>query len=372
MRTIAIGNNQAGQRLDKFLHKYFPLAPMGFLYKMLRKKNITLNGKKASGAELLAPEDTVAMFFSEDTLAKFSGRGKEYGTEDASADSLVRTNIPLEDGTITLSGDGAERRIKTGNLLTAAYMAAYNKLKGITVVYEDEHFLFLNKPVGVLTQKAAKEDASLNEWMIGYLLAKDASLEKDLPTFRPSVCNRLDRNTSGIVLCGKSLPGLQFLNACIRERGVRKFYRTICVGEITQSKRLEGWLVKDTVGNKVKIISDKAAAGEGAALVQTAYTPIAMSEGYTLLEVELFTGKSHQIRAQMAAIGHPLIGDTKYGREEVNRRFREKYGLNYHLLHACCVKFPESRSQYGQGLGGKAFAAPCPESFLTLQKELAL
>ena len=107
-------------------------------------------------------------------------------------------------------------------------------------------------------------------------------------------------------------------------------------------------------------------------MVQTAYTPIAMSEGYTLLEVELFTGKSHQIRAQMAAIGHPLIGDTKYGREEVNRRFREKYGLNYHLLHACCVKFPESRSQYGQGLGGKAFAAPCPESFLTLQKELAL
>ena len=215
-------------------------------------------------------------------------------------------------------------------------------------------------------------DVSLNEWMIGYLLARDSSLRNDLPTFRPSVCNRLDRNTSGIVLCGKSLAGLQFLNACIRERSVGKFYRTICVGEINQPHRLVGWLVKDTVHNKVQIVSEKAAAGEEAVLVQTAYTPIAVSSGYTLLEVELLTGKSHQIRAQMAAIGHPLLGDMKYGRDEVNRQFKEKHGLKYHLLHACSVKFPEGISEYGSPLAGKTFIAPCPKAFLELQRDLDL
>ena len=131
MQLLTIGKNQAGQRLDKFLKKALPNAGTGFLYKMLRKKNITLNGKKAEGKEILAPGDEVKCFFSEETYASLSGAGAAEDTSD--------------------------------------YRKAYRSLKDISVLYEDENILLLNKPAGVLTQKAKPEDFSLNEWLIGHL-----------------------------------------------------------------------------------------------------------------------------------------------------------------------------------------------------------
>lgn len=357
MQSVIVGSNQAGQRLDKFLRKRLPLAGGGFLYKMLRKKNITLNGKRAEGGDMLSVGDEICLFLSDETLAKFSGDGVLAGR--ASGGKVSPTRVP---GGERGEGGRAEE-----------YGAAYRRLQGITVVYEDDDCIFLNKPAGILTQKAAPGDCSLNEWLAGYLLDRDASLLNDLPTFRPSVCNRLDRNTSGIVLCGKSLKGLQYLSACIKGRGIRKYYRTICAGVLEEPAVLGGRLIKDTAKNRVEIIPEGAEAGKGSSPICTVCRPIKVTEGYTLLEVELITGKTHQIRAHLADMGHPLIGDAKYGMEPVNRALYGRFGLRHQLLHAYRVEFPpagEGDGDIAERLGGRSFCAPYPALFLEIQKGL--
>ena len=350
MQSMIIGPNQAGQRLDKFLHKCLPMAGTGFLYKMLRKKNITLNGKKAEGSELLLQGDQVCFFFSADTFAKFSGQ----------------------------TGD-----MRLMDKMLSEYRTAYQELNNINVVYEDEHILILDKPAGILTQKAAPGDLSLNEWMIGYLFSRNPGFEKELSGFHPSVCNRLDRNTSGLVLCGKTLPGLQYLSRCIKERKIRKFYRTICLGQLREGSHIKGYLVKDQKENKVRVETGESSAadtfieaGESGTVkgsyIETAYKPIRVGEDFTLLEVELITGKTHQIRAHLAGIGHPLIGDFKYGDRQSNRIIQERYGLQYQLLHAFQVIFPESSESAGMAVSGKSFTADCPVLFKRLQSGLGL
>ena len=355
MQSVIIGKNQAGQRLDKFLHKYLPLAGNGFLYKMLRKKNITLNGKRAEGREILAMEDEIRLFLSDETLAKFTGRIPSENSSEIREHSLTH-------------GKGE----KDGSL-TEEYERAYAGLQGIRVLYEDEDCLILNKPCGLLTQKASPADLTLNEWLIGYLLAHRQTDEKELASFRPSVCNRLDRNTSGIVLCGKSLAGLQYLSGCIRERTVRKFYRTICVGALREPAVIHGYLIKDSNKNRVYVSRHSLPAhhpDENFSPIHTAYRPISATEAYTLLEVELITGKSHQIRAHLASTGHPLIGDYKYGRESVNRLLKREYGLEHHLLHACRIWFPKVTSGPGKKLSEQSICAPAPELFQKLEDEL--
>lgn len=349
MQSVTIGANQAGQRLDKFLHKYLPLAGSGFLYKMLRKKNITLNGKKAEGKEILFPGDEVCTFFSDETFAKFSGRAP--GRDTCTDRQPAR---------------------KSPSLTEKEYEKAYEKLQGISILYEDEDFLILNKPAGILTQKAAHGDLSLSEWMVGYLLAENPALTDELTTFRPALCNRLDRNTSGIVLGGKSLAGLQFLNRYIKERAVRKYYRAICVGALMESAAIQGYLIKDSRNNQVSVSDEPECRNqaEKPALIHTAYSPVTVTEDYTLLEVELITGKSHQIRAHLASIGHPLAGDAKYGLESVNRDLKRRYGLTHQLLHACRVTFPEIASGVGSSLSGRTVIAPSPNLFMRLEKEL--
>lgn len=364
MQSVTIGGNQAGQRLDKFLRKYLPNAGNGFIYKMLRKKNITLNGRKAEGSEILSSDDIVAFFFSEETFAKFSGVQRIENTEEALAD------------------EGRK---------------AYKLLQGIAVLYEDDNILVLDKPAGILTQKADRTDSSLNEWLIGYLLERDPLFQGELHTFRPSVCNRLDRNTSGIVLCGKSLAGSQYLSRCIRERKIRKFYRTICVGCLEDAQVIHGYLEKDTVKNRVKVWDDGENVSQEAVPIHTVYTPLVWSGnrqehgnkilregkalqaaktlnscGFTLLEVELITGKTHQIRAHLADIGHPLAGDFKYGNTAINKQLKERYGLSHQLLHACRVEFPMEEKGVGRTLGGRAVCAPNPNAFARIQGALGI
>lgn len=335
MQSVTIEKNQAGQRLDKFLRKFMPLAGTGFLYKMLRKKNITLNGKRAEGGEILSVGDNLSFFFSPETFAKMTG------SSTLGMPSLQETPS------------------------AQAYHQAYRVLRdsGISILYEDNDILVANKPAGILSQKAAATDCSLNEWLIGYLLQKGSLSPGELRTFRPSVCNRLDRNTSGIVLCGKSLAGSQHLGRCIREKHIRKIYRTICAGEISREITLRGYLEKDCTNNRVRVCG-KA----GANYIETICRPLAVSGGFTLLEVNLITGKTHQIRAHLASIGHPLIGDTKYGDERVNRYFRGKFNLQYQLLHANRAEIPDLADTGKRNI----VLAPYPPIFPEIMDELGL
>lgn len=392
MVRLEIEGNHAGQRLDKFLGKYLPEAPVSFLYKMLRKKNITLNGKRAEGRELLRVGDQVALWLADETILKFGGYLPQ---EDASV------NQPLSAGQTgqeqvgpkqTSHIDGTEGEV-------VLYHQAYRRLQGISVIYEDSHVLILNKPAGVLTQQANAGDLSLNEWMIGYLLDTGALSDRELRLFRPSVCNRLDRNTSGLVLCGKSLPGSQALSELIRSRAVRKFYRTVCLGvpETEQpgdAMEIQGYLYKNARTNQVVIRQQEP--GEH---IRTVYRPMqrysiarnSLSERtsaeqlpksgnagtsqeadtvlLTELEVELITGKTHQIRAHLASIGHPLVGDHKYGNPDVNQLFRRRFGLRWQLLHAHRLQFPELDGVLAP-LGGRSIFAPLPTYYESIAAEM--
>lgn len=325
----AITDREAGQRFDKYLHRLLPEAGSSFLYKMLRKKNITLNGKKADGSEKLAVGDSVSIFFAEETLAKFMGKG-------------------------------------AGASECGEYMLAYGKWKDIKILYEDAHILLADKPAGILSQKAEKTDLSLNEWLIGYLLHSKTATPETLTTYKPSVCNRLDRNTSGIVLCAKSLPGAQLLGELLKNRTLHKYYQLYVKGAVTKEQLIEGYLQKDEKQNKVAITS----AGKADCYIKTSYKPLRLERDKTLLEVELLTGRSHQIRAHLASIGHPLLGDYKYGDRAWNDLYQKKYQVRSQLLHAYKVVFPKLNMPFEE-ISGRTFCAEIPEIFKLVSEEIS-
>ncbi len=342
MQQFKIEANQAGQRFDKFLHKYLPNAGTSFLYKMLRKKNITLNGKKADGKEILETGDEIRFFFADETFEKFSGR------------TITSSN----------ASNTSAKIIKQPN--TKEYEKAYKYFskENISILYEDKNVLILNKPAGLLTQKAQNGDVSLNEWMIGYLLYAKKITATELSLFKPSVCNRLDRNTSGIVLCGISLKGSQILSELIRNRNIKKFYRTICKGVLTDKVTLTGSLQKDEKTNKVVISKE----GND---IRTSYEPIQqLKHNTTYMEVNLITGKTHQIRAHLASIGHPLMGDKKYGNEAFNKQSEKHYGLKNQLLHAYRLEFPELNGEF-EPLSKQIIIAPLPQQFKQILEDLS-
>ena len=319
MKELCIGSNEAGQRLDKFLGKYMDKAPKSFLYKMLRKKNIILNGKKASGNEMLSTGDTVKLFLSDDTISKFS--------QSRTTDSYLSGH----------KGRGTK----------------------LDILYEDRHTIFINKPAGMLSQKAAPGDVSLVEHLTAHLLKSGQITEEELRTFRPSVCNRLDRNTSGIVAAGKTLPALQELSEMFRERSLQKYYLCLVKGEVREGCRIKGYLTKDRKKNTVSIQKEKE---KDASMIETEYRPITFGEGVTLLEVHLITGKTHQIRAHLASQGHPIAGDYKYGDRAFNEKLKEQYGLSSQLLHSYRLCVPECGGALS-GISGKEIKAPLPSLF---------
>ncbi len=338
MREIIIEKNEAGQRLDKFLKKYMRKAPDSFIYRMIRKKNIVLNGKRTEGSEILDPGDTVKLFLSDETIEKFS----------------ASSPVP---GGVRLPAPGS----------TAGTAAKEFPV----IIYEDSDIALINKPAGMLSQRGEGDENSIVEFLIDHMLAAGDISPEDLRTFRPSVCNRLDRNTSGMISAGKSLAGLQFLSATFRDRTVGKYYECIVLGEIDEPAVTDGYLIKDAVTNKVKILSDaefyeseesseKNVSGRTgtASHIITEYEPLKTKNGYTLLKVKLDTGRTHQIRAHLAALGHPILGDTKYGGKAA-----QAYGARYQLLHAYRLEFPDVIKGQFAYLSGKAFEADLPGQF---------
>lgn len=320
MKQFVIEENEAGQRFDKYLAKLLKEAPKSFFYKMLRKKNIILNGKKATGNERLSRGDEVTLFLSEDTFQKFAG-------DRPIAKALCKLDI----------------------------------------LYEDEDILLINKPAGMLSQPSDSGEPSLVEYVTGYLLEKGEITRESLKTFHPSVCNRLDRNTSGIIAAGKSLAGLQELSALFHDRTIHKDYLCLVQGVIKNENYIKGYLHKDEKCNKVVVYDSEM---ENSLPIETYYTPWGDNRRITLLKVRLITGRTHQIRAHLAGIGHPLAGDGKYGKEAFNKGLRQEYSLRHQLLHAYRLEFPEKMEGKLKRLSGRSFFAQVPEQFFyIIQKE---
>lgn len=325
MKEITVTSRESGQRLDKYLIRYLPAAGKGFLYKMLRKKNIVLNGRRAGGNELLMEGDAIRLFFSEDTLAKF------------------------------MSSSGGERR-------------ALPALSGAQIVYEDSQVLAVNKPVGLLSQKAEAGDVSLVEYITGYLLKTGSLSEEELRGFHPGISNRLDRNTSGIVLAGKTMAAAQRLAELFRKRSMEKYYLCLVQGVLAERRRIAGYLRKDENKNRVTVSPHPVKDG---AFIETAYEPLGYGGNCTLLKVELITGRSHQIRSHLASIGHPAAGDAKYGSTDLNKKFRSNFGLEHQFLHAWKICFPELSGPLA-GLSGTTLTAPLPDKLNHILETLNL
>lgn len=321
MKELIIHDNEAGQRLDKLLRKYLSEAPGSFIYKMLRKKNIVLNGKKATGNEHLKKGDSVKLFLADDTIAKFQA-------SDPVQMQVVKNAVKLD------------------------------------IIYEDQNVLFINKPSGMLSQKAKESDVSVVENVMAYLLDSGQLTAQSLQTFKPSICNRLDRNTSGLIVAGKSLAGLQQMGELFKNRTLKKYYLCIVKGRIEKPAYIHGYLSKDEKTNRVHLSQKEGMP------IETEYVPIAWNQEMTLLKVHLITGRTHQIRAHLASTGHPLLGDYKYGNKAWNDRYKKDWKINDQVLHAYQLSLPALKNEL-TNLSGKIFYAKVPDKFWNLIKETA-
>jgi 23S rRNA pseudouridine955/2504/2580 synthase len=290
LREIIVDKNESEQRLDRFLKKYLAEAPQGFVYKMIRKKNIKVNDAKAQPETTIYEGDRIQLYLSEETIDKF----------------------------IAIKGEIKSKLVPN-------------------IIYEDDNIILINKPVGILSHGASKEfEENIVDSMISYLIEKGDFIPRVQKTFTPSICNRLDRNTSGIIIGAKNYQSLKAINEAIKEGKVRRFYKTIVKGNIRKEFTAEGYLSKDEDKNKVAVHEDDY---EGSKKITTVIKPLKNKNGYSLLEIELITGRTHQIRGHLSSLGYPVIGDRKYGDREINRKFNKEYSLDNQWLHGYKVEF---------------------------------
>lgn len=338
MKQFTIGAAEKELRLDQYLLRLMPGAGKSFLYKMLRKKNITRNGKKAEGNERLNQGDVICIYFSDETYEKFRSSGE---TENSIAKSAPNP---------------------TANRMRNSQ---------IPVIYEDDDILIANKPAGVLSQKADATDYSLNDWFLDYL-KQNRNTETNTDSnaslnFTPSVANRLDRNTSGLILCGKSLVGLRYLAEVLRDRSLHKYYLAVVNGHVSTEQEIEGYLYKDEKTNKVTVTQSDTQGD----YICTAYRPLfyKKEQDVTLIEVLLKTGKTHQIRAHLASIGHGLVGDPKYGNRRKNELYKQQFGIKRQLLHCYKLAFaPQKESDIL--VCGRTFTCMPPKDFTQITGEV--
>ena len=319
MREFTIGPNDAGQRLDRWLAKTLPLLPAPLAQKYIRIKRVKCNGKGAKRDTRLVQGDVLQLYIN---------------------DEFFDTPTPEN-----------------------AFLSVFKPQ--LDIVYEDQHILVVNKPSGMLSQKAKDSDMSLNEYILNYLIDSGKLPISQLRTFKPSICNRLDRNTSGLVVAGKSLAGLQVMNEVFKDRSIHKYYQCLVAGEIKEKQLIAGFLKKDESTNTVSIYPLEV---EYSVPIMTEYLPLSGNGTFTLLQVTLITGRSHQIRAHLASIGHPIVGDYKYGSRSLNDAVKKKYAVRSQLLHSWRLVMPETLPAPLEHLRGEEFTAGLPVIFSTVME----
>ncbi len=318
MREFIIGQNDSGQRLDKFMRKTCPKLPVGMLYKFLRTKKIKVNRKRADGAQMLALGDIIACYISDDFF------------DDVSSEKKADIKITAQ----------------------PAFLRAPSEL---SIIYEDENILLVNKPVGLVVHDDdhGSEDTLIAR-VLHYLYKCGGYRPEEEQSFTPALCNRLDRNTCGLVLAAKNAAALREVNRLIRENRIHKSY--LCITAAPPPKKqdvLHAYHFKPQDGKTVRIAAKKR---DGYREVITKYNVLAQNGQLSLLKIDLITGRTHQIRAHMAFVGSPLLGDDKYGKPEINRQ----YGCKYQQLCAYRLRFEPEQDSLLAYLNGKRFTCGKP------------
>ena len=305
MRQIIVKSNDSGQRLDKFLTKAFGNMPKSLMYKAIRTKKIKINRGRADIAYKLCENDVIDIYLNDDVLTPAKSRYE--------------------------------------------FSSAPDKIQ---IVYEDENIMLLNKPEGLAVHPDTNEYKDTLIWRVQhYLFKKGEYIPDNENSFKPALANRIDRNTCGIVIAAKNAEALRILNKKIKMRELDKFYLCVVHGKMKkQSELLEGYLEKNEEKNQVYISSKKTDANRS---IRTKYTVLQYKNDLSLLEIELLTGRTHQIRAHLASIGHPLLGDGKYG---VNKNDRKK-GFVHQALCSYRLRFSfKTDAGLLNYLNGKEFA----------------
>ena len=286
MKEFTIKKNDAGQRLDKYLTKSFPLLPQSLMYKYIRSKRIKVNGKRGEISYKLKENDVVTLYINDEF----------FGSKEPKYD----------------------------------FLSAGKSLK---IVYEDENILLCDKPQGLLSHP---NEGEYNDTAISrikrYLYEKKEYMPDDEMSFTPALVNRIDRNTAGIIIAAKNAESLRILNEKLKERELHKLYLCVVIGTPKQKEGiLKDYLQKNEKQNKV-YISDKKQADSKE--IATKYKVLSSKNGLSLVEIELLTGRTHQIRAHMSSLGHPLLGDGKYGTNKLNKDwgYKKQFLYSYKLI----------------------------------------
>lgn len=315
---IEIGANEAGQRLDKFLRKLLKDVPLSAIFKALRKGDVRVNGKKQKEKYSLEEGDIVEIKYIQ-----------------------------------------SKRENKLDSFITV-------DPSGLKITYEDENVLILEKWPGVLVHPDSnKKEPTLTDYALSYLNEKGDFLPESEVTFTPAPCNRLDRNTSGLVIFGKNFEALRMLNEMIREGNVDKYYNTLVKGRIKDGL-YKGYILKNEEANISKIYDKNVPNSKEISMeVKT----VQSNGAYSFLEIKLITGRSHQIRAHLSHLGNPMIGDNKYGDKKLNSFFFNKYGLDYQYLYAYKLIFKKVGGKLNY-LNNKTVVESLPPIFKKIKQDV--